>query len=99
MEKNLGKHYIENSISEFKKIKKLGDKTFSQIKDEDFFWSPDEDSNSGDHDVHLDTRQQAHRNGDKEQHCREPEQLQQDEAQCSVHACHGAKAFAQILEG
>ncbi|MCB0729108.1 MAG: DUF1572 family protein [Ignavibacteriae bacterium] len=46
MEKNLGKHYIENSISEFKKIKKLGDKTFSQIKDEDFFWSPDEDSNS-----------------------------------------------------
>ncbi|HMQ67950.1 MAG TPA: DUF1572 family protein [Ignavibacteria bacterium] len=46
MEKNINKHYIENSISEFRKIKELGDKTFSQIRDEDFFWSPDEDSNS-----------------------------------------------------
>ncbi len=43
---NLNKHYLENSISEFKKLKQLGDKSFSQIKDEDFFWSPDEDSNS-----------------------------------------------------
>lgn len=43
---NAGKHYLENSISEFKKLKQLGDKSFSQIKDEDFFWSPDEESNS-----------------------------------------------------
>jgi len=46
MEKNLNKNFIENSVSEFRKIKDLGDKAFSQIKDEDFFWSPDEDSNS-----------------------------------------------------
>jgi len=43
---NLGKHYLENSIHEFRKLKDLGDKSFSQIKDEDFFWSPDEESNS-----------------------------------------------------
>ena len=46
MENNLGKHYLENSISEFKKLKQLGDKSFLQMKDEDFFWSPDEESNS-----------------------------------------------------
>ena len=46
MEKNLNKNFIENSVSEFRKIKDLGDKAFSQIKDEDFFWSPDEESNS-----------------------------------------------------
>lgn len=46
MEENLGKHYLENSIKEFRKLKDLGDKSFSQIKDEDFFWSPDEESNS-----------------------------------------------------
>ncbi|MDQ3022401.1 MAG: DUF1572 domain-containing protein [Bacteroidota bacterium] len=43
---DLGKHYLENSISEFRKLKELGDKSFSQIKDEDYFWSPDEESNS-----------------------------------------------------
>ncbi|MEO8210414.1 MAG: DUF1572 family protein [bacterium] len=43
---DLGKHYLENSISEFRKLKDLGDKSFSQIKDEDYFWSPDEESNS-----------------------------------------------------
>ncbi|MBK8551698.1 MAG: DUF1572 family protein [Ignavibacteria bacterium] len=43
---DLGKNYLENSISEFKKLKQLGDRSFSQIKDEDFFWSPDEESNS-----------------------------------------------------
>lgn len=46
MENNLGKQYLENSIKEFKKLKELGDKSFLQIKDEDFFWSPDEESNS-----------------------------------------------------
>lgn len=46
MENNLGKHYLKNSISEFRKLKELGDKSFLQIKDEDFFWSPDEESNS-----------------------------------------------------
>ena len=46
MNENLGKHYLENSIHEFRKLKDLGEKSFSQIKDEDFFWSPDEESNS-----------------------------------------------------
>ncbi len=46
MNENLGKHYLENSIHEFRKLKDLGDKSFNQIKDEDFFWSPDEESNS-----------------------------------------------------
>ncbi len=46
MENNLGRHYLENSIKEFKKMKELGDKSFLQIKDEDFFWSPDENTNS-----------------------------------------------------
>lgn len=46
MKNNLGKKYLENAVVEFKKLKELGDKTFGQIKDEDFFWSPDEESNS-----------------------------------------------------
>lgn len=46
MNENLGNHYLKNSIHEFRKLKDLGDKSFSQIKDEDFFWSPDEESNS-----------------------------------------------------
>lgn len=46
MDNTSGKHYIENVISEFKKLKTLGDKSFSQIKDEDFFWTADEESNS-----------------------------------------------------
>ncbi len=46
MNNSLARHYLDNSIKEFKKLKDLGDKSFSQIKDEDFFWSPDEESNS-----------------------------------------------------
>jgi len=45
-ETKIGKHYLENAVKEFKGIKALGDKAFAQIKDEDFFWSPDEESNS-----------------------------------------------------
>lgn len=40
------KNYLENSIVEFRKLKDLCEKSFAQIKDEDFFWSPDEESNS-----------------------------------------------------
>ena len=43
---NLGKHYLENIRSEFRKLKSLGDNSFSQIRDEEFFLSPDEESNS-----------------------------------------------------
>ncbi|MEP7146197.1 MAG: DUF1572 family protein [bacterium] len=46
MENLIGKHYLGNVITEFKKLKQLGDKSFLQIKDEDFFWSPGEESNS-----------------------------------------------------
>ncbi|MEO6695541.1 MAG: DUF1572 family protein [Ignavibacteria bacterium] len=42
----LAKNYLHNCIKEFKKLKELGDNTFMQIKDQDFFWSPDEESNS-----------------------------------------------------
>lgn len=43
---NLGRHYLDNIRSEFRKLKSLGDKTFPQIRDEEFFISPDEESNS-----------------------------------------------------
>lgn len=43
---NLGNYYLENIRSEFRKLKSLGDKTFPQIRDEEFFISPDEESNS-----------------------------------------------------
>lgn len=43
---SLAKTYLENCIKEFNGLKDLGDKSFRQIKDEDFFWSPDEESNS-----------------------------------------------------
>ena len=41
-----GKSYLNNVLKEFGKLKDLGDKSFAQIKDEDFFWQPSEDSNS-----------------------------------------------------
>ncbi|MDQ3194744.1 MAG: DUF1572 domain-containing protein [Bacteroidota bacterium] len=46
MHEQIGKHYLENIILEFKKLKHLGDRAFLQIKDEDFFWCPDRESNS-----------------------------------------------------
>ncbi len=41
-----GDNYLKSVLKEFHKLKDLGDKSFQQIKDEDFFWQPDEDSNS-----------------------------------------------------
>ena len=46
MNTNAGKSYLESSLKEFRYLKSLGEKSFAQIKDEDFFWSPDEESNS-----------------------------------------------------
>lgn len=46
MDNNIGKHYLENAIKEFRKLKDLGEKSFAQIRDEDFFRAPDEESNS-----------------------------------------------------
>ncbi|MBK6879056.1 MAG: DUF1572 family protein [Ignavibacteria bacterium] len=41
-----GKNYLNSVLKEFGKLKDLGDRSFAQIKDEDFFWQPSEDSNS-----------------------------------------------------
>lgn len=46
MDESIGKNYLKNALKEFKALKALGDKTFLQIKDEAFFWAPDDDSNS-----------------------------------------------------
>lgn len=43
---NTGIHYLRNVRKEFLKMKDLGDRTFSQLKDEDFFYCPDVESNS-----------------------------------------------------
>lgn len=45
-ESTIGQHNLQNCIKEFKGLKSLGDRTFAQIKDEDFFWAPDDESNS-----------------------------------------------------
>lgn len=42
----LGENFLKSSIKEFEDLKKLGDKSFAQIKDEDFFFQPDEETNS-----------------------------------------------------
>lgn len=42
----IGKNYLGNVITEFRKMKSLADRTFKQLKDEEFFLSPDEESNS-----------------------------------------------------
>lgn len=42
----IGKNYLQSAIKEYRKLKDLGDKSFAQISDEDFFRAPDEESNS-----------------------------------------------------
>jgi hypothetical protein len=43
---DIGKNYLDSIKKELQKLKSLGDHSFSQIKDEDFFFSPDEETNS-----------------------------------------------------
>ena len=43
---NTGKLYLDSVIKRFKEYKSLGEKTFEQLKDEEFFIQPNEDSNS-----------------------------------------------------
>lgn len=43
---NLAENYLKSCLKEFKGLKSLGEKSFSQIKDEDFFVSLDDESNS-----------------------------------------------------
>ena len=43
---NLARHYIDASVADFKRVKKLADKAFAQLEEEDFHWTPDRESNS-----------------------------------------------------
>ncbi|MDO6810231.1 DUF1572 family protein [Zobellia galactanivorans] len=38
-------HFLNSAISEFRKYKGMGDKTFAQLSDEDLLWQPSEHSN------------------------------------------------------
>lgn len=38
--------YLSDAIKKFRELKALGDRAFTQIKDEDFFFTPDEETNS-----------------------------------------------------
>lgn len=40
------KGYLESAKAQFKHYKSIGEKTFDQLKDEDFFWQYNEESNS-----------------------------------------------------
>ena len=43
---DLAKYYLEDATKKFHELKALGDRAFTQIKDEDFFFAPDEETNS-----------------------------------------------------
>jgi len=43
---DLGKHYLENSIGEFRLLKKQGERAMEQLADEQFFVTLDAESNS-----------------------------------------------------
>jgi len=46
MSNDLGQHYLENVIAEFRTMKKLGDRALAQLADEQFFVTLDPESNS-----------------------------------------------------
>jgi hypothetical protein len=46
MSENLAQHYLENTIAEFRSLKKQGDRAMEQLNDEQFFVTLDEESNS-----------------------------------------------------
>lgn len=43
---SLARNYLDASIADFKRIKKLGEKAFEQLNDEDYRWTPDGEANS-----------------------------------------------------
>lgn len=43
---SIAKEYLQTAIRRFKQYKELGDKTFAQLKDEDFHVKPNNESNS-----------------------------------------------------
>ena len=42
----LGQHYLKDALQTFREYKKLGERAFAQLSDEDFFRTIDEESNS-----------------------------------------------------
>ncbi|MGH9940008.1 MAG: DUF1572 family protein [Blastocatellia bacterium] len=46
MPENFAQHYLENVVSEFRHLKKLGDRAMEQLDDEQFFVTLDPESNS-----------------------------------------------------
>ena len=46
MDEAIAKHYLEDSISSFRAYKKLAERAFEQVSDEEFFRALDEESNS-----------------------------------------------------
>lgn len=43
---NERREFLNSAIKEFRKLKDLGEKAIKQIRDEDYFWQPDDESNS-----------------------------------------------------
>jgi hypothetical protein len=46
MDNSLGKHYLEDALSNFRDYKKLAEKALEQVNDEEFFLALDEEANS-----------------------------------------------------
>src|SRR6266705_231045 len=46
MNDKIGKHYLEDALYTFRYYKKLAERAFAQISDDEFFKTLDEDSNS-----------------------------------------------------
>jgi hypothetical protein len=46
MNKSLAVHYLEDALSNFRSYKKLAERAFEQVSDEEFFTSLDEEANS-----------------------------------------------------
>lgn len=42
----IGQHYLEDALRTFRDYKKLGERAFAQLSDEDFFRTIDDESNS-----------------------------------------------------
>src|SRR5262249_20253941 len=45
-DQSIGKHFLEEALRTFRNYKKLGERAFARISDEDFFRTIDEESNS-----------------------------------------------------
>lgn len=41
-----GENFLNSAIKEFRKLKDLGERAMKQIRDEDYFWQSDDESNS-----------------------------------------------------